>query len=151
MPIYPQLCGCTGVGCKAKMDSYIMTDIEININKYAQNILTNSDIMDWYDQFDLPKKMEIQEKLIMFMQQAHPSDEVITKAIQIAPIKETMTPLVLFKTQSFKIAINKIKKLPDSELRKSFIVMLSIFKLADTNRRETECKNGCGHEWHNLR
>jgi hypothetical protein len=58
--------------------------------------------------------------------------------------------VVLFKTQNFKIAINKIEKLPYSELRKSFITMLSIFKIADTYRRETDCKNGCSHFWHNL-
>ncbi len=127
-----------------------MTEIEININKYAQNKLTNSEIMDWFDQFDLSSQKETRDKLIMFVQQAHPSDELITKAIQIAPIKETMTPVVLFKTQTFKIAINKIEDLPDSELRKSFIIMLSIFKTADTYRRETYCKNGCSHFWHNL-
>lgn len=128
-----------------------MTDIEININKYAQNRLTDSEIMDWFDQFDMQKKKEIQMKLITFMEQAHPSNEMITKAIQTAPIKNTMTPVILFKTQSFKIAINKIRILPDSEIRKSFIIMLSIFKIADIYRRETDCKNGCGHEWHNIK
>ena len=127
-----------------------MTEIEININKYAQNRLTDSEIMEWFDQFDLSRQKEARDKLIMFVQQAHPSDELITKAIQIAPIKETMTPVVLFKTQTFKVAINKIEDLPDSELKKSFIIMLSIFKMADTHRRTTECKNGCGHNWHNL-
>ncbi|MCT4665302.1 MAG: DUF5958 family protein [Flavobacteriales bacterium] len=72
-------------------------------------------------------------------------------AIKIAPIKETMTPVVLFKTHAFKIATNKTVDLPDSELRKSFIIMLSIFKTADTFRRETECRNGCDHEWHNIK
>ncbi len=61
-----------------------------------------------------------------------------------------MTPVVIFKTQSLKIAINKIENLPDSELSKSFVIMLSIFKTADTYRRETDCKHGCNHEWHNL-
>ncbi len=127
-----------------------MTEIEININKYAKESLTHTEIMDWFDMFDLSQKREIQEILIMCMEQAHPTREMINKAILSAPIKETMTPVVLFKTKSFKIAINKIKVLPDSELRKSFIIMLNIFKIADTYRRETECKNGCGHEWHNI-
>lgn len=127
-----------------------MTEIEININKYAQNILTDSEIMDWFDQFDLLGQKEIRDKLIMFLQQSHPSDELISNAIQTALIKDTMTPVVLFKTQTFKIAINRIKNLPDSELRKSFIIMLSIFKKADTYRRENDCINGCSHFWHNL-
>ena len=127
-----------------------MTDIELNINLYAQNKLTDSEIMDWFDQFDLSAQKEIRDKLIMFMQQSHPSHELISKAIQTAPIKDTMTPVMLLKTQTFKIAINKIEKLPDSEPRKSFIIMLSVFKTADTYRRETDCKNGCTHFWHNI-
>jgi hypothetical protein len=127
-----------------------MTEIELNINKFAQNKLTDSEILDWFDQFDLTGQKEIRDKLIMFAQQAHPTDELISTAIKTAPIKETMTSVVLFKTQTFKKATNKIVDLPDSELRKSFIIMLSIFKTADTYRRETECKNGCSHEWHNL-
>jgi len=128
-----------------------MTEIEININKYAQDKLTDSLIMEWFDSFELSKQKEIRDKLIMFMQQSHPSDELISTAIKTAPIKETMTPVVLFKTQAFKIATNKIVDLPDSELRKSFIIMLNIFKIADTYRRETECRNSCGHEWHNIK
>ncbi len=128
-----------------------MTEIEININKYAQDKLSDSEIMDWFDRFDLTAQKEIRDKLIMFMQQSHPTDELISTAIKIAPIKETMTPVILFKTQTFKIATNKTVDLPDSELRKSFIIMLSIFKTADTYRRETECRNGCGHEWHNIK
>jgi hypothetical protein len=140
----------TVVGNARKTFDARMTEIEININKYAQDKLTASEIMEWFDRFELSKQKEIRDKLNMFMQQSHPSDKLISTAIKIAPIKETMTPVVLFKTQTFKIAINKIMDLPDSELRKSFIIMLSIFKTADKYRRETECRNGCGHEWHNL-
>ncbi|MGV8826817.1 MAG: DUF5958 family protein [Breznakibacter sp.] len=128
-----------------------MTEIEININKYAQYKLTDSEIMDWFDQFDLSGQKGIRDKLIMFIEQAHPTDELISKAIQIAPIKDTMTPVVLFKTQTFKNAINKIKNLPDTELSKSFIILLSIFKTADLYRRETDCKNGCSHFGHNIK
>ncbi len=127
-----------------------MTEIEVNINKYAQNKLTDSEILDWCDQFDLKGQKEIRDKLIMFAQQTHPSDDLLKTAIQTAPIKETMTPVVLFKTKPFNIAINRIVELPDSELRKSIIILLSIFKTADTYRRESICKNGCNHEWHNL-
>ena len=111
-----------------------MTEIEININKYAQNKLTDFEIMDWFDQFDLTEQKEIRDKLIMFVQQAHPTDDLITKAIQTARIKVTMKPIVLFKTQSFKIAFNRIEELLDSELRKSIIILLSIFKTADIYR-----------------
>ncbi len=127
-----------------------MTEIEIKINKYAQNKLTYSEMLDWFEQFDLSLQKEIRDRLSMFIQQTHPTETLILKAIQSASIKETMTPVVIFKTQSLNVALNKIENLPDSELRKSFVIMLTLFKMADTYRRETDCKNGCNHEWHNL-
>ncbi|MHB9857430.1 DUF5958 family protein [Streptomyces sp. YIM S03343] len=33
---------------------------------------------------------------------------------------------------------------------KSFRVLLSIFAVADTRRREMECRGTCSHAWHNL-
>lgn len=127
-----------------------MTEIEININKYAQNKLTDSEIMDWFDQFDLTNQKEIRNKLSFFIQQSKPTEDLINKAIVNTPIKMTLTPVVIFKTHKFKVAISKIEKLPDSELRKSIIVMLSIFKTTDSYRRDNFCKNSCTHEWHNL-
>jgi len=127
-----------------------MTEIELNINKFAQNKLTDSEIIDWFNHFDLSQQKMVCDKLAMFLQQSHPSKDLIDLGIKTAPIKDSMTPVVLFRTQTLKNAINKIEKLPDSELSKSFVVMLNIFKIADTHRRETECKNGCTHEWHNL-
>jgi DNA-binding ferritin-like protein (Dps family) len=127
-----------------------MTEIELNINKFAQNMLTDSAIFNWYDKLDISIQKDVQNKLAMFIQQSHPTDELIKNAIQMAPIKDTMTPVVLFKTKTLKNAINKIDKLPDSELRKSFTIMLWIFKIADTHRRDEICKNTCTHEWHNI-
>lgn len=127
-----------------------MTDIEININKHAQNKLTDTEIMNWFDQFELTEQKKIRDRLAMFIQQAHPTEELIKIGIQTALVKDTMTPVVLLKTKSLNVAIRKIRELPDSELRKSFIIMLSIFKTADIYRRESFCKKGCTHEWHNL-
>lgn len=128
-----------------------MTEIEINLNKFAQDLLTVNQILNWFDTFNLSEQKQIREKLSMFIQQAHPTEALINEGIKNANIKETMTPVVIFKTHTLKNAINKIMNLPDSELRKSFIIMLSIFKSADSYRRENECKNGCSHEWHNLK
>jgi hypothetical protein len=58
---------------------------------------------------------------------------------------------VQFKTGIEK-TINEYAKnrLTDSELRKSFIIKLSIFKTTDTYCRETAYKNGCSHFWQNI-
>ncbi|MFX7257706.1 DUF5958 family protein [Acinetobacter baumannii] len=46
--------------------------------------------------------------------------------------------------------MNKLEELPKSEQHKTIISLLWIFKETDTQRRKTECKNGCEHEWHNI-
>jgi len=61
-----------------------------------------------------------------------------------------MTPMILLKTQPFKTALLKINALPDNELKKGFITIITLFKFSDTKRREQWCKDGCTHEWHNL-
>lgn len=78
------------------------------------------------------------------------SSEAFQSAIKTIPLKETITPIAILKSSPTKIAFNKLEKLPKSEELKTLISLLWIFKQTDTNRRNTECKNGCSHEWHNL-
>ncbi|MEV8037473.1 DUF5958 family protein [Streptomyces sp. NPDC086182] len=40
--------------------------------------------------------------------------------------------------------------LPSAEHVKAFRVVVSVFAVADTRRRETYRKGACGHAWHNL-
>jgi hypothetical protein len=127
-----------------------MTDIEININLFAQDRLSFDDLMEWFDKQEQSYQKHILDKLLMFVQQVHPSDKSIIEGIDSARIKKTMTPIVLIQSHDFGIALAKISELPDSELRKSFILVINFFKIADSERRENDCKNGCMHEWHNI-
>lgn len=76
--------------------------------------------------------------------------ETYLNAINSIPLKSTFTPIQILKRFSTKIAFNKLEKLPKDEQHKSVIALLWIFKQTDTERRNTECKNGCKHEWHNF-
>lgn len=76
--------------------------------------------------------------------------ETYQNAINSIPLKSTFAPVVILKNYSTKIAFAKLQKLPDSERNKVIISLLWIFKQTDTERRNTECKMGCGHEWHNI-
>ena len=127
-----------------------MTEEEIIINKIAQDKFDFGDGVLWFDGLQEDKQKEIIDKLILFVQQSHPTKEYIDIGLEKAPIKQTMTPVVIFKTQNLKTALNKIRTLPRGEWRKSFVTLLSVFKEADTKRREIWCKDGCEHEWHNL-
>jgi hypothetical protein len=128
-----------------------VTENEIIINKISQDKIGFDDGLAWFDKLDLVNQKEIIQKLIYFIQQSHPDKESIDLGLEIAPIKKTMTPVILLKTQEhYNLALNKIADLPDSEIRKSFIVLISVFKIADKRRGDIWCKNGCTHDWHNI-
>jgi len=78
------------------------------------------------------------------------SSESYQNAINTIPLKPTYTPVILLKNFSTKIAFEKIIQLPENEHQKILIALLWIFKATDTERRNTECKNGCRHFWHEI-
>jgi hypothetical protein len=78
------------------------------------------------------------------------NSEAYQRAINSIPLKPTFTPIIILKSFSTKIAFNKLASLPENEHKKVITSLLWIFKITDTERRNTECKNGCGHFWHEL-
>lgn len=78
------------------------------------------------------------------------NSEAYQRAINSIPLKPSFTPIIILKNFSPKIAFNKLASLPRNENKKIITSLLWIFKVTDTERRNTECKNGCGHFWHEL-
>jgi hypothetical protein len=76
--------------------------------------------------------------------------EAYQNALATIPLKPTYTPIVILKTYPTKIAFNKLSLLPKSENIKTITALIWIFKIIDKERRNTECKNGCGHFWHEI-
>ena len=54
------------------------------------------------------------------------------------------------KKKPIKEALFQIENLPQNEWIKAFTLGINIFFQSDSRRRETDCKNGCYHEWHRL-
>jgi len=69
-------------------------------------------------------------------------------AISTIPLKPTYTPIILLKKLPTKTALSKLAELPENEHIKTLISLVWIFKILDTERRNRECKNGCGHFWY---
>jgi hypothetical protein len=127
----------------------------IVLNKIAQDKLSLNDGLEWFDSLPIDNQRRILLITRTCLEQAIMDKdkgdiEIIEKGIELIPLKPSMTPVVLLKTQPLKIALNKILLLPDNELRKAFISLVILFKVADTKRRNFFCQNRCGHEWHNL-
>lgn len=120
------------------------------INSFAQEKISLERILDWFENLNLEEQRKTISRARLCLDQSHPNKETIEKAIELIPLKPTVTPIVLLKTQGLKIALQKIVLLPDNENRKVFLTLISVFKVADTIRRNTWCKDGCNHDWHNL-
>ena len=132
-----------------------MTTLEKQINLIAQNktefdegqelILKNSE-------FDFNETFEILKNHIFnaIPNKSDYNSDSYQKAIVSIPIKQTFTPIIILNKFSTNNAFKKLSELPESEYEKIIISLLWIFKITDTERRETECKNGCGHYWHNI-
>lgn len=128
-----------------------MKNTELHLNKIAQGFISIQNGIDWFDSFDLNEKKEILQSLSVILTQAHPTSDEIANGIEQSKLQTTFTPCVLMVQKPFKEAIAKIRNLPECEWEKSFVLWLSIFSIADRRRRETECSDGCAHEWHNIR
>jgi len=127
-----------------------MRDSELKINKLAQGLIPLEEGLEWYDNSGAEDRESLMRALDLCVSQSHPTKEDIEKGIKLSGLKETYSPCVLVQKKHFNEARNNIIHMPELDQRRGFILLLSIFGVADERRRETQCKGGCTHEWHNI-
>jgi len=132
-----------------------MDTIERQINLIAQNKTEFDEGLKLIlkkPEYYFKEIFEILQNLILnsIPNKSNYSSDSYQKAIVSIPIKQTFTPIIILNRFSIKNAFKKLSELPESEYEKIILSLLWIFKITDTERRETECKNGCGHYWHNI-
>jgi hypothetical protein len=132
-----------------------MSILERQINLIAQNKTEFDEAQKQIlksSEFDFRETFETLKNLILnsIPNKSNYNSESYQKAIVSIPIKPTFTPKVILNKFSIKNAFKRLSELPESENEKIVISLLWIFKITDTERRETECKNGCEHYWHNI-
>jgi hypothetical protein len=123
---------------------------EWKINFFSQNLSLREEAIYWFMGFSVDKRAKILNSLGSFIIQAHPSVSDIEHAIKVSGLKENYTPCVLIKKQTLNLQLSKIIHLPESEQRRSFVLLLTLLHFADKRRKDTFCKDGCTHWWHNL-
>ena len=128
----------------------MLTEHEIWINSYAQEKVNLEQLLNWFEDLSIEEKRDTILTAKSCLEQSHPTKEIIEQAIETIPLKSTVTPIIILKSNELKNALNRIVLLPENENRKSIITLITIFKIADTERRNVFCKGNCNHEWHNL-
>ncbi|UUC43946.1 DUF5958 family protein [Flavobacterium cerinum] len=100
---------------------------DIKINQFGQNLLTITDIINYFDSLEKSEKDDFIKKLIFFILQLKPTKEDVESAIKLSGLKETYTPIVLIKLSYDYNNLNKIINLPDNEFKKSLSLLLALY------------------------
>lgn len=120
---------------------------EILVNKYGQNLILVEQLTEIFDSLDLPQKKSFLNDILYLIMQSKPKDEYIEPAILESKLKTTYTPCILIKKGVANHNLQKILELPENELKKAFILLLSLFKIAYKRRFEIE-KNNPNKWWY---
>lgn len=79
--------------------------------------------------------------------QAHITAADGRAGVALSGVKPTANPSVMICMDPPRYGF---ARLPADEHVTAFRVLVSVFAVADTRRRETHCKGACGHPWHHL-
>ena len=124
---------------------------ELQLNRIAQGLLAEDVGLRWFEGLSAEERIAVLRDLVHITAQSHPNGEEVPLAIAKSGLKPTFTPCVMLRTaEQPGRALSRIASLSAPEHTKSFRLLLALFSIADTRRRETQCKDGCTHEWHNL-
>lgn len=120
---------------------------EILINQYGQGIVEIDQLMSLFETFDNNSKISFLNDVLFFIIQSKPKDDDAESAIMKSNLKPTYTPCVMLKKGINTNNLMKIIELPESEQKKGFILLLSLFKIAYSRRFEKE-KNQPDKWWY---
>ena len=120
---------------------------EILINKYGQNLIVLQQLKDKFGLLDLLQKKLFLNDILYLIMQSKPKEEDIEPAIKESKLKPSYTPCVILRKGVANHHLQKIVELPDVELNKAFVLLLSLFKIAYKRRFEIE-KNVLNKWWY---
>ncbi|WP_405883064.1 MULTISPECIES: DUF5958 family protein [unclassified Streptomyces] len=127
-----------------------MEESERIINEIAQGLIQLDEGVRWFSALESAQQKAVLREVVNYSMQAHATVEDGREGVSRSGVKPTANPAVMIVREPLPDRMAKIINLPDSENVKAFRVLVSTFSVADTRRRETECRGTCSHAWHNL-
>jgi hypothetical protein len=120
---------------------------EILINKFGQGLIAIEQLTDRFGLLEVLKKKEFLNDFLYLIMQSKPKKEDIEPAIIYSRLKSTFTPCILLRKGVANHNLEKLVNLPENELTKAFVLLLSLFKIA-YNRRFAVEKNNPDKWWY---
>ncbi len=120
---------------------------EILINKHGQDLIDCNELVEKFDLLDFSKKRIFLNDLLYLIKQSKAKDDDIELAILESKLKPTYTPCILLRKGVANHHLQKIIELPEAEMDKAFLLLLSLFKIAYRRRFANE-KNAPNKWWY---
>ncbi|MFI8964995.1 DUF5958 family protein [Streptomyces sp. NPDC053493] len=122
-------------------------EIERVVNEIAQGLRTLAAGAHWFSGLAPTHRQTVLQEVAGYAMQAHITAADGRAGVARSGVKPTANPSVMICTDPPRYGF---AGLPSAEHVEAFRVLVSVFAVADTRRRETYCKGACGHAWHNL-
>jgi hypothetical protein len=118
---------------------------EILVNQYGQSLVEIEEMKNIFNSFNSEEKKIFLNDLLFLILQSKPKEDDIEPSIENSKLKKTYTSCIIMAKGVEKHNLLKILNLPESEINKSFVLFLSLFKIAYKRRFEIEKNNV--HKW----
>ncbi|WP_343689865.1 DUF5958 family protein [Chitinophaga sp.] len=125
----------------------MIIEYEILINKYGQGLINSEPLLLIFKGLEVVSKRSFLNDMLFLIQQSKPTVSDIEPAILGSGLKPTYTPCVLLKKGVATHNLEKLINLPENELNKVFLLLLSLFKVAYQRRFAIE-KNHPNKWWY---
>ncbi|CAL9279814.1 DUF5958 family protein [Streptomyces sp. SudanB182_2057] len=117
------------------------------VNEIAQGLRTLDAGVGWFSGLAPTCRQEVLREDAGYAMQAHITAADGRAGVARSGVKPTANPSVMICMDPPRYGF---AGLPATEHVNAFRVLVSVFAVADTRRRETYCRGACGHAWHNL-
>ncbi|MFE6750785.1 DUF5958 family protein [Kitasatospora purpeofusca] len=118
------------------------------MNEAAQGIRTLEDGTAWFSLLSLAERKAVLQEVAGYATQAHLTAADGNVGVALSGVKPTANASVMIRMDPPRYGF---ATLPAEEHLNAFRVLVATFSVADTRRRQTSCKAGCGHPWHTSR
>jgi hypothetical protein len=113
----------------------------ILVNKFGQGLVAIEQLTEDFNFLEVFQKKEFLNGFLYLIMQSKPKKEDIEPAILDSGLKPTFTPCILLKKGVSNYDLEKLVNLPENELTKVFVLLLSLFKIAYKRRFAVEKDN----------
>ncbi|MGW9431588.1 DUF5958 family protein [Streptomyces decoyicus] len=135
------------LGTSSEDGRAIRREAERVVNEVAQGLRTLDDGTTWFSALSIAGRQAVLQEVAGYAMQAHITTADGRTGVARSGVKPTANPSVMICMDPPRYWFSA---LPSDEHVNAFRVLVSVFSVADTRRRQVYCKGTCGHAWHSL-